>query len=1517
MLKHFSEYMINECFYEGAGTSVYRVRHKADFRTFTIKTTCSEYPSLEEITRLRHEYKVLKTLADVPGVIRVYRLENHDNDFALILEDVPGLPLAQVLQADKLPVSLFLHIALQLTTILQAIHQRQVIHKDINPQNILLDVETWAVTLIDFSIASRLSKETPCFSYPDALEGTLAYISPEQTGRMNRVVDYRTDFYALGVTFYQMLTGQLPFPTTDPLELVHCHIAKPPTPPHELCSDIPIALSQIILKLMAKTAEERYQTATGLKHDLELCQQQLQADRSLNPDFLQHWCPGQLDRSGQLLIPQKLYGRDNEVLTLLDAFRRSSRGLAELVLIAGYSGIGKTSVVQEVYKPITEERGYFVAGKFDQLKRNIPYAALIQAFQILIQQLLTQPDEQIEQWKRELLIALGQNAQVIIDVIPEVEHLVGTQPAVPILGPTEAQHRFNQVFQRLIRVFAKPEHPLVVFLDDLQWADAASLQLMQAMLTNDHATSLLLIGAYRDNEVDANHITAIAMRHWLKAGVRMQQIELHPLSQYYVSELICDTLHEELTFGELSPHYRGTEIKAFIHLLYHKTQGNPFFLNHLLQSLYLEQLLKFDFAERRWLWDLEQIQRLGITDLGVVELIASNLQKLPLATQSVLQLAACIGYQFDLETLAVVNQTSLLDTANQLWDALQAGLVLPVSPSYKVPLLSSDVEQHKWRSLQAQNHLKVGYKFLHDRIQQAAYSLIPADQKQATHLKIGQLLLRKTPQSLLEDYVFEIVNQFNVAIALLTDTAEREQLASLNLLAGRKAKASTAYEAAVQYFETGLQLLPDGSWQTHYELLLNLHTEAVEAYYLNTQYAQATQLAEVVLAQAKTALEKVNIYEPIIQTHIAQNHMPEAISTALVALKLLGISLSERPAQLEIVAGAFRTKWAIGLKRIEDLATLPTMTDPDKLAAMRILITLIVPAFLSSPTLFPVVTFKMVSLCVKHGNSAQAAYGYALYGWLLCSALNDIPSGYQFGQLALKLMERFDDKALHCKVINIVNAFIRPWKEPAHQIIPTFEAALQVSLETGNIEYAGYSSINYCHYGFLVGEELEQLSAAQQPYLDLMHKLKQEYALHSVSTVGQTVLNLLGKSADPCQLVGDRFNESALLPVIKEANVMTSLFMIYFYKSMLQYLFQQYDAAVESASLAKQYEVSILGFLTLPVHYFYYSLALLAQVRQPNLVDNTPARKHALKQVEANQKHLKEWAIHAPANFEHKYLLVEAEKARILGRDRQAMEYFDQAIKGARQNGYIQEEALANELAAEFYFACNQKSTAEVYLLQAYYRYIRWGAQAKASNLETRYAEFFAKVLHREERGLDITHLSTLTQTISSLTILDATATAKALEAISSETNYDRLLSRLFTVTVQVVGASKGFLLVARGQTLELLAEGSAEAGVRMIEQADQLGHIRLPLALIRYVQRTHQAIVLSYPANEGIFTADPYIQQMQPKCLFCYPLIHQQKFAGVLYLENYLAAETFTHARLEILEFLAAQVAISIVSGS
>lgn len=1530
-------YQLTENIQEAANTVILRGYRKSDGNPVLIKTSLSEHPSYKEVAQLKHEYEITKSL-ELEGNLKPLGLEVYAHRLALIFEGFSGEILANFISSQQIKIPWFLSLAIQLAQILENLHKNKIIHKDIKPQNILIDPETNQVKITDFSIASLLDKEYQTVSKLGLLEGTLDYMSPEQTGRMNRAIDYRTDFYSLGVTFYQILTGRLPFQSTDPMELVHCHIAKKPIPPHELNPEIPVVISELVSKLLAKTAEERYQSALGLRMDLETCLTMWQAKGQIEAFPL-----ARQDISGKFQISQKLYGREAEVATLIAAFERVSqplqsspiqaemsqgqegqKGRVEMMLVSGYSGIGKSSLVYEIHKPITHHKGYFISGKFDQFKRNVPYAPLIHAFQELIRQILAESQEHIEIWKTKLLQVLGVNGQVIIDIIPEIELIIGSQPAVPQLPPTEAQNRFNLVFKQFIHGFTTPDHPLVLFLDDLQWADSTSLKLIQLLLTDSDSQSLLVIGAYRDNEVNSVHPLMLALENLKKTDAIVNQIVLQPIDFTNLNRLVADTLSCSQKRAE-----------PLSQQVFQKTKGNPFFATQFLKSLYEDGLLQYSVTTSKqgenvggyWQCDIAKVKALAISD-NVVEFMAAKLRKLPKRTQDLLKLAACIGYQFDLKTLSIICEKSPIETATDLWDALTEGLVLPLSEIYKFFRLdeagltgSSLAKSLNEQAINSPNpSLKesdtlgmiapesCSYKFLHDRVQQAAYSLIPEPDQPSIHLKIGKLLFKEITSLELEEKIFEIVNNLNIGVDLITSQSERDELASLNLMAGCKAKSATAYEPALKYLNTGIRLLTESSWQSQYDLTLKLYLEALETEYINTNFERATCLSEIILTHAKTLLEKIKVYELKIPFYYSQNNPKLAIETALEVLKTLGVSLPEKPSKLSILLGLIHSKFTVGRKPIDDLADLPEMTDPYKLAAMRLLLAIGPSVANANPALYPLVVFKLVNLSIQYGNSPLSAYGYCMYGMLLSTMLGDIDSGYQFGQLALKLLQRFDARELKAKVNFLFNTFIRPWKEHTKASIDPSIEAFQSGLETGDIEYACYSISDYLTSLLWSGESLESVAKAQDKYIAVILKYKQDVIADWAKLRQQLVLNLLGRSSEQGRLIGDAFDESQRLPKLVEANNQSGMALIYLAKSILLYCFKDYTQAVENAELVAKYQQTLMGTMYLAEHHFYHALAMLKLY--PTAIK--PQQKQYLKQVTSYQKQMKKWAVHAPCNFRHKYELIEAETARVLGQVLKAMEYYDRAIQGAKEQGYIQEEALANELAAEFYLSLNRENVARTYIIDAHYGYRRWGAKAKINDLVERYPQFLGKDLgHKTAKSKNL-YPPNITLS-GNYEIFDLMTVFKASQALSSEIVLSSLLSTLMNVLMENAGAEKGIFIRKKDNQLLIEAEGHVAQEVVVLSLTPIETSQSLPVSLINYVERTQNYVVLDHACDQGIFTTDPYITRHQCKSILCSPIIHQGKLTAIIYLENNLIAGAFTADRLALLKLLTTQASISI----
>jgi PAS domain S-box-containing protein len=1481
---------IHSKIYESLASLVYRGIREQDDCAVIAKVLKQDYPSPQELTRYRQEYEITRLL-NLEGVVKAYSQQDYQRTLVILLEDFGGESLECWMRQQPgfspMPLPTFLRLAIAITDTLGKIHAAHVIHKDINPGNIVFNPRTGVVKIIDFGIATRFSRTNPTFKSLHLLEGTPAYLSPEQTGRMNRMLDYRTDFYSLGATFYELLTGQLPFPTKDLLELVHCHIATPPIPPHELNATIPQPVSDLILKLMAKNAEDRYQSAWGIKADLERCAQQLAEMGQINAISL-----GLQDVSEQFRIPQKLYGREAEIAALWVAFDRvaGSKAVREMMLVSGYAGVGKTALVQELFKPITAKHGYFIWGKFDQFRRNIPYSAIVDALQKLVQQLLGEPNEQVEVWRSRLLTALGSNGQIIIDVIPEVEFIIGKQPPVPEVGATEAQNRFNLTFQRFVRAFCAKEHPLVIFLDDLQWIDSATLKLIELILLDEQIQYLFLIGAYRDNELTPTHPLVLTLESLRNQGAVFQEIILTPLTLEPLSQLIAETLH-----------HNPDIVRSLAQAVSRKTEGNPFFVGEFLKLLYGENLLTFDAQQLSWQWNLAEIEAQDIT-ANVVELLLRQLQKLPEATQQVLSIAACVGSEFDLETLALSAERNSEGTVcekspkaifQDLLEAIQAGLIQPLSD------LDEDL-------------LVQEYKFLHDRVQQAAYALIDESQKQVVHLQIGGNLLEKTSPEQRSDRLFEIIDHLNQGLKLVTARSERIEIARLNLTAGQKAKAATAYEAAFKYFTTGLQLLDTKSWLSEYDLTLALYSEAAEAAYLQGRFDEMEQLVEVVLDRGKTVVDKVQAYDTRIQGYLSQGNLKEALKTGSEALKLLGIDLIENPSQADVQRELKSTATLLAEREIENLINLPEMTAPEPLAAMSILANMRSAAFIRSPALFMLITCKAVNLSINYGNAVWSSVFYAGYGFVLCGVVQDIEFGYEFGKLALGLAKRLNTRG-NARTLMFSNVHIMHWKVHLRNTIPMLVDAYQNGVKTGDFETAGYTAYYVCYYSFFAGEELTQLEQKTAVYSKAVDQIRRESPSNWLAILRQTILNLQDRPEDSSRLLSRLHHEEQALSHAIAVKDGTAIQILYLHKVMLCYLFGEHHQAEQTAILARQHFEEVTAITILPIFYFYHSLALLSL--SPDASNSEKAAW--LNCVNANQEKMQKWAEHAPMNYLHKFYLVEAEKARVLGQFLEAEEFYEQAIQGAKDNEYLQEEALAYELAAKHYLARGREKIAQTYTKEAHYCYDLWGATAKVKDLETRYPQFFSQSSRAASTSIPIT-AETITNPFH--TAFDLAAVMKASQAISREIELKQLLRSLMQTLIENAGAQTGYLILENSgewsieAACELNADENACATqvLQSIPVADQL-----PESIIQYVIRTLKPVTLNDATREGAFINEPYIQQNQPQSIFCLPLLNQAKLVGVLYLENRLAAGVFTPERSQVLQLLSTQAAIAIENAN
>jgi diguanylate cyclase (GGDEF)-like protein len=1482
-------YHITEKLYTGSKTLVYRATRVADQSPVILKFAQHPPSSFSEQIQFQNQYTISRNLDD-PGILQTYDLEIQGDRYGLVMEDFGGISLSQFAQQHSLDLPTFFGISMQLADILHTLSQHRIIHKDIKPDNILIHPDRLQVKLIDFSISSLLPREAQELQNLNTLEGTLPYLSPEQTGRMNRGIDYRSDFYSLGVTFYELLTGRLPFQSDDPMELVYCHLAKTPPPIHTVCPSMPVMLSEIVTKLMAKNVEDRYQSALGLKHDLERCLLQWQQSGTIS-----EFAIAQSDRSDRFLIPEFLYGREAEVQTLLNAFDRVAKGSTELILVAGFSGIGKTAIINEVHKPIVRQRGYFIKGKYDQFQRDIPFFAFVQAFRDLMGQLLSESDAQLTVWQQKILVALGESGQVIIDVIPELEYIIGPQPAVTELAGTAAQNRFNLLFQKFVQVFTQVEHPLVIFLDDLQWADSASLKLLQLLMQD--AGHLLVLGAYRDNEVSESHSFILTVEEIRTTGAIVQTITLQSLTQSTITQWVADTLICDVTVAQ-----------PFAELVYQKTKGNPFFVTQFLRALHQDGWIAFDPVHQYWHCDLSQIRTLSLTD-DVVTFLTTQLRKLPTETQTMMKLAACIGAHVDLATLAIVSERSQSEVATALWQALQDGFILPIAETYKF-----------FQGEAFQNNLEdmaVPYRFLHDRVQQAAYSLIAEADRPALHLKIGRLLLQNIPESEHEERIFDILSQLNRGIELIQNPEERLYLAQLNLLAGRKAKLSTAYASALNYFQQGIDLLPDSHWQQDYSLSLQLHTQATSTALLSGQFPEMQQFADAVLHHAQIFLDTIEVYEVLIDAAASAGRFNEAIDLGAEVVGHFDIHFPASPTPEDVEQAFSITQFALGDCTPEDLVHLPEMTDPQTLAALGILAKISSAVYIARPQWIPLVICKEVELSARHGNASSSGFGYASYGLLLCGIFNNIEIGHAFGRLALQIPPLFADKSLEATTIHVATMFVLHWQQPLQDMLPLFKQAYSCGLEQGDFTFAGYSAYAYGYFSYLLGHELVDLEQLLRTYCQLLEKIQQPVS-HSYTLVyHQTVLNLLGKNETVKQLQGEVFDATDMLPRFQTTQDYVGLFHIAMNTLVLCYWFDDLEEAMVQSQSLRQVMQAVVGMPLISIAHFYDSLTQLAIYPTAS----SEEQQQIVQQVSANLALFEGWAHHAPMNQLHRWHLLSAEYARVLGRRAEAIDHYEEAIAKAQAHGYLHEEGLANELAAKFYLAWGKTKLAQTYLKAAYDCYSRWGAKAKTQQLRQLYPTFLQEFLQPTAQSTDALATSiqelvsvhqTLTASGSTLSnILDLNTLIKAGQALYSEIDLERLLSVLMRVIVENAGADKAVLVLNQDGVLEVAIQFFNQS-VQDIDATPIDRCENLPIALLRQVSRSLQPEICDR-VTEQLIATDPYFAQMQPQSVLCSPIVNQGRLIGVLYLENSLMGNAFTSDRVAVLNLLCAQAAVSL----
>ena len=1414
-----------------------------------------EHPIPATLDRLTHEYGLRDEL-DGAWAARPLELARHRGRAMLVLEDPGGEPLDRLL-GTPLELGRFLRLSIAISAALSQMHRRGLVHKDIKPANILVNQANDEIKLTGFGITSRLSRERQSAAPPETIAGTLAYMAPEQTGRMNRSINSRSDLYALGVTFYQMLTGTLPFTATDPMEWVHCHVARQPEPPASRLKEVPAPVSAIVMKLLAKTAEDRYQTAAGVERDLRRSLADWQAHARVAEFPL-----GQHDASDRLLIPERLYGREHEIATLLAAFDRVVQNSApELVLVSGYSGIGKSSVVHELHRALVPPRGLFAAGKFEQYQRDIPYATLAQAFQGLVRSLLSRSEAELERAREGLVEALGPNAQLMIDIVPDLKLILGDQPPVPELPPRDAQRRFQLVFRRFLGVFARPDQPLALFLDDLQWLDAATLDLFEHVLTHPDVHHLLLVGAYRDNEVTEAHPLMQRLTAIRQAGTKVQELLLAPLKFTDLRQLIADALH-------CAPERAA----PLARLVYDKTAGNPFFTIQFLTTLGEEGLLAFDHGKACWFWDLDRIRAKGFTD-NVVALMLRKLNRLPPETRAALRLLACLGNATTATvTLAYDGDEEALHAA--LWAAVRAGLVFRHAGAYR---------------------------FLHDRVQEAAYALLPTSEQQAEHLRIGRLLAARTAPEALEANVFEIVRQLNRGIALLSSDEERAWLAGLNLLAAKRAKATTAYRAALAYCTTGEALLAEDDWMRRPDLsfALSLHRAACEFLTGDMAASEARLAALSQRAVDLTDLAAVTCLQEDLYTTLDRSD--RSIEVALFYLRRVGIIWSAHPTPEE-VRREYELMWQqIGTRPIETLLDLPRMVDPVCRATLDVLSAAMAPAMYTDRHLYAVLIGHMVNLSLEHGNGDASSYAYTLVGAVLGGLFGDYKAGFRFGQLGFNLVETHGLDRFKANVYLYFGHHILPWTKPIRTSRTLLRRALDAAQEAGDLLYGAFIRTHIVTHLLACGDPLDEVQREAEAGLDFARQARFGLVVDRITGQLQLIRMLRGLTLhfgcfDEAGFAEERFEQRL------QADPRLALAACWYWIRKLQACVFAGDhaCAIAAAAQAEGLLWTTPLFFERAEYHFYAALARAALCDMATDAEQTGHREA----LAAHHRQLQTWAENCPENFADRAALVGAEMARLDGRELDAERLYEQAIASAQANGFIQAEALSLERAAKFYAARGFGKIARLYLQDASYAYRRWGATGKVRQLDELYPTF------RPEDPAPAP-----TGTIGApLAHLDLATVIKASQALSGEIVLDRLMETLMTIALEHAGAERGLLLLLREGVPQIEAEAkTVHSAVEVSLEQRPASASALPETVLHTVIRTHQNVILNNATTEYPFAADTYIRHAQARSILCLPLLKQSRLVGALYLENRLTSHLFTPARIALLELLASQAAISL----
>jgi histidine kinase len=1480
-------YLSLQIIYKSDRITVSRAIRVHDGKKVILKSQNAEYPSLHELTRIKYEYDLYSRFS-LDGLVPILSLEKTGNGYTLVMEDVGGIPLLEYWSTTNKTIQTFCELAIKITKNLSELHKNAIIHKDIKPANILVQKDMGKVFLIDLGLASLLQSEEQAPVQPESLEGTLSHISPEQTGRMNRVIDFRTDQYSLGITFYELLTGKLPFMGNDPIELVHAHIALSPIPPSILDTKIPTSLSDLVLKLLSKNAEDRYNSTDGLLEDLYLILDLLNKEKPL--DFI----PGERESKGIFLIPQKLYGREAEVSFLLHAFDQiaSSRdripeegedeiyGGIKLVLVGGYSGVGKTALINEVHKPILEKRGLFLSGKFDQFKRNIPYYSLVQAFNGLVRQILIEREENIKNWRDSIQDACSPNVVLLNDLIPELVHITGKQQAVVELNPQEAEVRFQRTFLNFIRVFSSIDHPLTIFLDDLQWADLPTIKFIETLSKSKDIHHLLMIGAYRDNEINQFHPLNLMVQNLEKESISILKIFLAPLMEFFIERMICDTFHKEI----------GSELPSLVHK---KTGGNPFFVRQFLQILYRDKCIRYT-SNGEWEYDISTIHSFHYTE-NVVEMVASRLRTLSEKTQEILKVASCLGDRFELKTLARTLGKPMGDTALQLREALMDGTLLPLNQSYKTgEILQNSILQEKVLD-------GISYKFIHDRVQQAANSLLTEKEKISVHVIIGKNLYSSLDEIDLDDSLFEVTNHLNFALKDKDLIADYVLLSQLNYRAGKKASLSNASEPALGYFKIAKKIIENiESEKLDLELEFEINFELGISLYLNGKFESAERLFSEILFKTKEREKIFKVKNIRIILYINKGDYEQATKLGLETLKMFAIEIDSKPSGKTIIAEYLRLKKILSKKTKDELILMPNISEKEILNSIEILINIYSAAFFTEPTLSTIIILKVLELTLLYGNSPYSSFSFVNFA-TLSSNLGDYNLGYEYGMLSLKLNEQYGNPEMKGKLIQILTGFVLHWKIPLSKTISLHEEGFHLAKDSGDNLYSAYLGWFLSANQDAMGLPLSQIFEIAQKYMSYAKSINYIDPEITIQIIVQKAKYLMGETPDGT-LEDHTFSEKEFLEKCSKSRMKVHLIFYNYTKARISFLMGKYQDAVNYLSEARKGDEFIIGMEFSAEIQFYQCISISSLVKS-----ETIDWKDEL--FIKNTNNFKKWSDSCPENFSEKYYLILAEKNRIYGKIKESIYFYNMSIETAIKNNFIQNAGIASELTAKFFLEISVRDLAIFFINKSFYYFNIWGAKLKLRDIEIKYGNLIDT---NKIESKQILTSSRNPSRITKISSIDLQTIQKTTQALSGEIKLEGLLEKLIFLATENAGANRALLFLYENENLMVEAEGIKNQ-IKIYENISEKDYSEIPKSVLQYSIRTLKPVILESAIEDERFGNNPYIEREKITSLLCMPIISKGKIVGLLYLENNLVRGAFTNDRIEILNMIISQAAISL----